>query len=62
MKQGLGADDKNQETAEKRLTVLIKQAGDEARTRKCKAMTRHFNKLHTVISEAVTRQQNSLPT
>ena len=62
MKQGLGTDDKDQETAEKRLTVLIKQAGDEARARKRKAMTRHFNKLQTVISEAVIRQQNSMPT
>ena len=62
MKQGLGTDDKDQETAEKRLAVLIKQAGDEARARKRKAMTRHFNKLQTVISEAVIRQQNSMPT
>jgi len=62
MKQELDSNDKNQETAEKRLAALIKQAGDEARARKRKAMAWHFKKLQTVIGEAVSLQQDSMPT
>jgi hypothetical protein len=62
MKQGFDSNDKNQETAEKRLAALIKQAGDEARARKRKAMAWHFKKLQTVIGEAVSRRQDSIPT
>ena len=53
---------KNQETAEDRLTVLIKQAGDEARARKREALALHFKKLQTVIDEAVSRRQDSIST
>lgn len=62
MEQGFDSNDKNQETAEKRLAALIKQAGDEARARKRGALALHFKKLQTVIGEAVSRQQNSMPT
>jgi len=62
MKQELDSNDKNQKTAEKRLAALIKQAGDEARARKRKAMAWHFKKLQTVIGEAVSLQQDSMPT
>ena len=62
MKQGFDSNDKNRETAEKRLAALIKQAGDEARARKRKALAWHFKKLQTVIGEAVSRQQASIPT
>ncbi len=54
--------DKNQETAEDRLTTLIKQAGDEARARKREALAQHFKKLQAVIDEAVSRQHDSMPT
>ena len=62
MKQGFDSNNKNQETAEKRLATLIKQAGDEARARKREALAWHFKKLQTVIGEAVSRQQDSMPT
>ncbi len=62
MKQGFDSNDKNQETAEKRLATLIKQSGDEARARKREALARHFKKLQTVIGEAVSRRQDSIPT
>ena len=62
MEQGFDSNDKNQETAEKRLATLIKQAGDEARARKREALAWHFKKLQTVIGEAVSRQQDSIPT
>jgi len=62
MKQKFDSNDKNQETAEKRLAALIKQAGDEARARKREALAWHFKKLQTVIGEAVSRQQDSIPT
>lgn len=59
MKQGFDLKNKNQETAEERLTALIKQAGDEARARKQKAMAWHLKKLQAVIGEAVSRRQGS---
>ncbi len=52
---------KNQETAEERLTALIKQAGDEARARKKKALAWHSKKLQAAIGEAVSRRQGSRP-
>ncbi|OEU76816.1 MAG: hypothetical protein BA872_05720 [Desulfobacterales bacterium C00003060] len=60
MKQGFDSDDKNQETAENRLAALIKEAGDEARARKREALAWHFEKLQTVIGEAVSRRQDSI--
>jgi len=62
MEQAFDSNDKNQETAEERLAALIKQAGDEARARKREALAWHFKKLQTVIGEAVSRQQDSIPT
>ena len=60
MEQGFDSNDKNQETAEKRLVALIKQAGDEARARKREALALHFKKLETVIGEAVPCRQDSM--
>ena len=62
MEQAFDSNDKNQETAEERLAALIKQAGDEARARKREALAWHFKKLQAVIGEAVSRQQDSIPT
>ena len=61
MKKGFDLKDKNQETAEERLTALIKQAGDEARARKQKALAWHLKKIQTVIGEAISRRQGSKP-
>jgi hypothetical protein len=53
---------KHQEVGEEQLTVLIKQAGDEARVRKREALDRHFKMLRAVIAEGVSRRQESIPT
>ncbi|MBF0236979.1 MAG: hypothetical protein HQM12_04675 [SAR324 cluster bacterium] len=47
---------------EEQLSVLIRQAGNEARLKKIEAMDHHFNKLRDVIAEVVSRKQGSLPT
>lgn len=62
MKQESDSIDQNQNTAEDRLTTLIKQAGDEARARKREALAQHFKKLQDVIGEAVSRQQGPTST
>jgi hypothetical protein len=53
---------KHQEVGEEQLTVLIKQAGDEARARKRKALDRHFKMLRAVVAEGVSRRKESIPT
>ena len=53
---------KHQEVGEEQLTVLIKQAGDEARVRKREALDRHFKMLRAVIAEGVSRRKESIPT
>lgn len=55
-------DNKHQEVGEEQLTVLIKQAGDEARARKREALDRHFKKLRAAIAEGVSRRKESIPT
>jgi len=61
MKQKFDLNDKNQKISEKRLAVLIQQAGDEARVRKRETLACHFKKLQTVIGEAVSRQKDYTP-
>ncbi|CAN2040825.1 conserved hypothetical protein [Candidatus Magnetomoraceae bacterium gMMP-15] len=61
MKYKPDMNDKNQDEGEKRLATLIKKAGEDARTRKKKAMTLHFEKLRTVVAEGISRQQHSKP-
>ena len=39
------------EPGEKDLDLLIKEAGEEARERKKKAMETHFHKLHAAVCE-----------
>ncbi|MFH1146919.1 MAG: hypothetical protein V1736_04355 [Pseudomonadota bacterium] len=56
MKQDDDSNDKSQETAEERLSTLIKQAGEEARVRKREALACHFRKLQAVIHEAMSKQ------
>jgi len=53
---------KKHEAEEKQLFQLIKQAGEDARSRKREAIARHINKLQAVISEAVSRKNNSVST
>jgi hypothetical protein len=52
---------KHQEVGEEQLTVLIKQAGDEARARKREALDQHFKMLRAVIAEGVSRRKESIP-
>ncbi len=46
---------------EEHLFQLIKQAGEDARVRKQKAMEQHVKKLHDVISKAISRRNNIAP-
>lgn len=50
----------SQEAGEDQLFSLIKQAGNEARNRRKKALDQHFNLLREVITDAVSRQRKSL--
>jgi hypothetical protein len=52
---------KHQEVGEDQLTVLIKQAGEEARARRRKALDKHFKMLRAVIAEGVSRRKESIP-
>ena len=47
--------------AEEHLFQLIKQAGEDARARKQKAMAQHVEKLQGVILEAISRKNNVVP-
>lgn len=49
------------EEAEKQLSILIHQAGDEARIRRKKMLDEHFKKLTDMIAEAVSSQKRTLP-
>lgn len=62
MEKVVSQDNKHQEIGEKQLTVLIKQAGEEARLRKREALERHFKMLRTVIAEGMARRKKSIPT
>ncbi len=42
------------ESGEEALAILIKEAGEEARKRKKKAMENHFRKLHAAICDTLT--------
>jgi hypothetical protein len=53
-------DNKHQEAGEEQLAALIKQAGEEARGRKRKALDRHFKMLQTVIAEGLSRRKDSI--
>jgi hypothetical protein len=59
MESGFDMDENNQEAGEEQLADLIKQAGEEARARRQKAMEEHFSKLRAVIDEALSGQQNT---
>jgi len=51
----------HQEVGEEQLAVLINQAGEEARSRKRKALDRHFKRIREVIAESVSSRQESIP-
>ncbi|MCP4697066.1 MAG: hypothetical protein GY862_09470 [Gammaproteobacteria bacterium] len=56
MKHATEQNSESQDVAEKHLHELIKQAGEEARERKRKAMDRHFKKIKAVVAEAASRR------
>lgn len=60
MERRLDPNDSNQEAGEEHLSILIKQAGNDARSRKQEAMSRHFEKIRAVINEAKSRQEWTL--
>ena len=62
MVNSINLHNKKHEAEEEQLFQLIKQAGEDARSRKREAMARHINKLQAVISEAVSRKNNSVST
>jgi len=51
----------NPEEGEDQLSLLIKQAGSEARNRRKKVMDEHFDKLNKIIKQAVSRIQVTIP-
>ncbi len=53
-------DNKYQEVGEEQLSVLVKQAGDEARLRKREALDRHFKMLQAAIAEGLSRRKESI--
>lgn len=52
----------NSEEGEEQLSLLIKQAGNEARNHRKKVMDEHFDKLNKIIKQAVSRIQVTMPT
>ena len=57
MEHGFDPNDWNQEACEEHLSILIKLAGNDARSRKRETLFRHYEKLRAVIIEAKSRQQ-----
>ncbi len=55
-------DTANPEKGEEQLSLLIRQAGSEARNRRKKVLDEHFDKLNKMIKEAVSRIQVKKPT
>lgn len=50
------------EEGEEQLSLLIKQAGNEARNHRKKVLDEHFDKLNKIIKQAVSRIQVKMPT
>jgi fructose-bisphosphate aldolase class 1 len=57
MEQKFDPNDSNQEAGEEQLSILIKLAGNDARSRRRETMSRHFEKIRAVINEAKSRQE-----
>jgi hypothetical protein len=60
MEQEFDPNDSNQEAGEEQLSILIKLAGNDARSRRRETMSRHFEKIRAVINEAKSRQEWTL--
>ena len=60
MKEELDENNQIQEAGEEELNELIKQAGNEARSRKKEALARHLKKLQAAVAEGVARRKNPL--
>lgn len=60
MEHEFDPNDRNQEGGEEHLAILIKQAGNDARSRKREVLYSHFEKLRAVIIEAKSRQQGTI--
>ncbi len=61
MEREFSTDDASQEEGVEELSLLIKQAGNEARTRRKKALDEHFIKLKQVVADAVSHQNSPKP-
>ncbi len=53
---------KHEEVGEEQLTVLMKQAGEEARKRRREAMEQHFKMIEAAIAEGLSRRKEPLQT
>ena len=60
MEHEFDPNDRNQEAGEEQLSILIKQAGNDARLRKQEAMFRHFAKIRAVVIKAKSQQEWTL--
>jgi hypothetical protein len=57
MKEELDENNQIQEAGEEELNELIKQAGNEARSRKKEALERHLKMLQTAVAEGMARRK-----
>lgn len=57
MTEIINQDNKYEEDGVKKLTVLIKEAGEEARKRKKEAMDRHFKMIEAAIAKGLARSK-----
>ena len=62
MKEGSDKNNQIPEAGEEQLNELIKQAGNEARSRKKEAFERHLKMLEAAVAEGVARRKNSITT
>ncbi|VEN74924.1 hypothetical protein EPICR_50205 [Candidatus Desulfarcum epimagneticum] len=49
------------EAGEKRLAELIKEAGEDARSRRKKVMEEHYDKIRAAIRKGVSNRQDFIP-
>jgi len=60
MKKNIDSTKQDSKEVEKQLFELINQAGDDARKRKQRAMSIHFDKIQKSIAEGIKNRQNPI--
>ncbi len=62
MSEGIDKINEMEEAAEERLHELVKLAGDEARSRRKKAVAQHLKRLQAAVDEGVARWEKPVTT